>query len=311
MIAVIGATGFTGHRIVRALQHTHPDERIVAVVRASSSRVRLAGTDVEYRVADLSDRDALPRALDEAAQIVCAASLGFGHASNLCRAILTEGRRHAVFFSTTSIHTQVPNATRETRIRAEAIVRESGIPATILRPTMIYGGRGDRNIERLLGFLHRLPLMPVAGRGQALQQPVFVDDLADAVVRVLKSPAETIGSHYNVPGAQSLSFADLVRIAGEAIGRHVTLLPLPARAVALAASAWQHTGLPPRISEEQVLRMTEDKVFLWDHARADFGYTPRGFREGVTTEAEALGLRNRSPRDTDDRVSSRSDHREW
>jgi uncharacterized protein YbjT (DUF2867 family) len=304
MIAVIGATGFTGHRIVRTLRHTHPGERIVAVVRASSSRARLVGTSVEYRVADLDDLDGLSRALHEADQVVCAASLGLGHAPNLCRAILAEERRHAVFFSTTSIFTRVPNPSRAVRIHAEATIRDSGIPATILRPTMIYGARGDRNIERLLRFLHRLPLMPVAARGQALQQPVFVDDLADSVGRVLKSPATTIGSDYNLSGANPVSFAGLVRLAGEAIRRRATLLPLPARAVALAASTWHHTGLPPRISKEQVLRMTEDKVFPWDQAHADFGYTPRGFREGVIAEAEALGLRGRHSRGAEDPAQS-------
>src|SRR5205814_7044896 len=95
------------------------------------------------------------------------------------------------------------------RLTAEREVRESGLAWTILRPTMIYGAPGDRNLSRLLVLLARarrgraplpvsLPLpLPVPGGGRRLQQPVHVADLAEAVLRAVERP-QAVGRRYNV-----------------------------------------------------------------------------------------------------------------
>lgn len=291
MIAVIGATGFTGHRIVRALRESAPSEAIIAVVRPTSNRIRLAASGAEFRLADLADVRELSLALRGARTVVCAASLGFGHAKDICSAIGAAEPRHVVFFSTTSVFTRVPNRSRVTRILAEEIIRDSGLRATIVRPTMIYGRPGDRNIERLLHFLRLSPFVPVLDRGRALQQPVHVDDLADAVIAILSCPDRTVGRTYNLPGPEAMPFAVLVQRAAAALGRRRTLLvPVPVTAARTMARVWSRTSMWPRVSEEQVDRVLENKSFTWNEAGSDFGYQPRSFTTGVAHEARLLGL---------------------
>jgi uncharacterized protein YbjT (DUF2867 family) len=290
VIAVIGATGFTGHRIVHAIRESVPGEAILAVVRPTSDRRRLAATGVEFRLADLADVEALTLALRGARTVICAASLGFGHASGICTAIANSEPRHAVFFSTTSISTRVSNTSRETRILAEQLIWATGVPATIVRPTMIYGRPGDRNIERLLGFLRWSPVVPVLDHGRALQQPVHVDDLGDAVIAILGCRERTVGRTYNLPGPEAMSFGVLVQQAGSAIGRRPLRLPVPVRAARTVARAWSRTRIWPRVSEEQVERVLENKTFSWTEAGSDFGYQPRQFAVGVAFEARLLGL---------------------
>jgi uncharacterized protein YbjT (DUF2867 family) len=290
VIAVIGATGFTGRRIVHALRDSAPDEAIVAVVRPTSDRTRLATTGAEFRVADLADVHALTGALNGARVVVCAASLGFGHAKGICTAIAATEPEHAVLFSTTSIATRVPNASRETRIRAEQVIRSSRISATIVRPTMIYGRPGDRNIERLLKFLRRSPMIPVLDRGRSLQQPVHVDDLAAAVVAILRCRERTVERTYNLPGPNAMPYADLVRQAGAAVGRPPILVPIPVTVARTTVRIWSRTRMWPRVSAEQVERLLENKDFGWTEAGADFGYQPRLFTAGVGLEARLLGL---------------------
>jgi uncharacterized protein YbjT (DUF2867 family) len=290
VIAVIGATGFTGHRIVHAVRESVPSEAIAAVVRPTSDRRRLASTGAEFRLADLADVQALTLALRGAQTVVCAASLGFGHAQSICTAIAASEPRHAVFFSTTSISTRVPNTSRETRILAEQLIWASGVPATIVRPTMIYGRPGDRNIERLLEFLRWSPVVPVLDQGRALQQPVHVDDLAEAVVAILGCRERTVGRTYNLPGPEAMSYAVLVQRAGAALGRRPLQLPVPGRAARTLARAWSRTHMWPRVSEEQVKRVLENKNFSWSEAGSDFGYRPRPFAAGVALEATLLRL---------------------
>lgn len=297
MIAVLGPTGFTGRRIMHSLRRTRPDEEIIAVLRATSSRADVCGPRVTVRIADASDLPALVQALRGADQVICAMSLGFGHGPGIVRAVVEAEVPRAVFFSTTSIHTRVPTRTRAVRAAAEDAIMGSGIAWTIVRPTMIYGRPGDRNVERLLRYLSRAAaaghcVVPVVGDGSALQQPVHVDDLAGAVVRLLNTPT-TIGRAYDLAGPHALPLRRMIGVAAHALGRRVHVVPVPERACRLAVGLWSRTRLWPHLREEQVLRLREDKAFDSAAAHLDFGYAPQPFWAGVAGEVALLGLARR------------------
>ena len=76
---------------------------------------------------------------------------------------------------TTTLHPP----TKQVRLAAEQQIRGCGLDWTILRPTMIYGAAGDRNLSRLLRLLSRTAVLPVPGNGKCLHQPVHVADVAD------------------------------------------------------------------------------------------------------------------------------------
>jgi len=287
MIAVIGATGFTGRRLVVHLRQQYPDQELVAIVRSASQHEAL--TNVTFRTADLSDMGSLREAFRGARQVVSVVSLGSGYAANLVSAIQAAAPDHAIFFSTTSIFTKVAPRSRNVFVEAEHMIVSSDIPATIFRPTMIYGRPGDRNIERLLRFIGRSPFMPIVGSGAALQQPVHVDDLTAAVDSAL-GRSNTIGWSYNLPGPRPMRFTELVAEAAQAVGRRPIFVHLPLGLTALAVGAWAVTGLAPRIRPAQVLRLAEHKQVDPSRAVQHFGYSPREFGLGVREEARLLGL---------------------
>jgi uncharacterized protein YbjT (DUF2867 family) len=235
-------------------------------------------SNVELRYASLED---LRLSLGGVSTLVYCASMGFGHVPPLVSQLESSQVRRALFVSTTAIFTSLPSPSRAVRLEAEQAVIGSGLDWTILRPTMIYGTARDRNICRLLRYLRRWPVFPLCGN--ALWQPIHVEDLADAVVAALDTPA-AVKKTYNLAGAHALRFADLVRTAAAALHRRVLLLPVPLAAAVLAARL---TGI---VSPEQVRRLGEDKAFSYTQAASDFGFNPRPFAEGVRKEAIALGL---------------------
>jgi nucleoside-diphosphate-sugar epimerase len=248
------------------------------VLARRTSDLSVLPSELEIRYGDLADRS-LP--LDDVSSVVYCASMGFGHVPGLVRQLESAGIRRAVFVSTTAIFTSLPSASQIVRLEAEAAVQHSRLEWTILRPTMIYGTERDRNISRLLRYLKRWPVFPLCGN--ALWQPIHVEDLANAVVAALN--ASSTSSHiYNVAGASPLAFADLVHVAGQAISRRVVLVPVPVNAAALAAR------LTRVVSAEQIRRLAEDKAFDYSAATHDFGFHPRSFAEGVRQEARILGL---------------------
>src|SRR5947209_5016007 len=61
------------------------------------------------------------------------------------------------------------------------VLRASGRPGGMLHPTMIYGTRGEQNVQRLAAMLRRLPLVPLPGGGRNLVQPIHQDDVTRAI----------------------------------------------------------------------------------------------------------------------------------
>lgn len=282
-VAVIGATGFTGRRVVAELLRRGHD--VTALVRAPTPGRTPPGLEVIE--GDMSNAAALARLLHGRHAFVHVASLGFGHAEGLAAAVEAAGVSRAVFFSSTALFTRLPAASKAVRLAAEERVRALSAAWTILRPTMIYGDQGDRNLSRLIRFVARCPIVPLPGGGRALVQPVHVEDLGRAAVDALVCDAAG-RREYNLPGSEAAPLRELVREVARLLGRRVLLLPLPLAPMAAAAGLWRRLGLPPHVSREQVLRLAEDKAFGFEDARRDWGYAPRGFREGLAQEVLVL-----------------------
>jgi uncharacterized protein YbjT (DUF2867 family) len=169
----------------------------------------------------------------------------------------------------------------------EELVRASGLAYTIARPSMIYGSELDKNVHRLLRFLDRSPVFPMFGSGENLWQPVYYEDCARALYEALVRPA-AVGQSYDLPGAEPLTYLEMVRTAAGALGRkpRIVRVPLePARRVLAAAEALR---LPLPVRSEQVLRLREDKAYPYYEAKWELGYAPRTFAEGVALEAARL-----------------------
>jgi nucleoside-diphosphate-sugar epimerase len=167
------------------------------------------------------------------------------------------------------------------------VVRESGLEYTIVRPTMIYGSELDKNMHRLLRFLDRSPVFSVFGSGENLWQPVYHEDCARGLYEALVRPA-AVRESYDLPGAEPLTYLELVETAAGALGRKPSIVRLPLEPVRLALAAAERLRLPLPIKSEQVLRLREDKAYPYDKAAKDLGYAPRPFREGIALEVARL-----------------------
>jgi uncharacterized protein YbjT (DUF2867 family) len=288
LIVVTGATGFTGPFVVRELSARFPAARIRCFVRATSRREALAATGVEYAEGDLHEATTVARALEGADTLVNVASLGFDWVDPLFEAIAASRLARGVFVSTTAILTRLAVRSRSQREHGEALVRASRLAWTIVRPTMIYGTPGDRNIARLIRFVDRSPIVPVIAP-DALQQPVHVEDVARGVVAAVARDASA-GRVYTLSGREPMTFEALVRETVAAVGKRRLVLRMPFAPVLAAARAYTAIAGRPRITVEQIERLREHKAFGFGEAAADLGYAPRGFAEGIRDEVRLVRL---------------------
>ena len=280
-IFVTGATGFTGSRVVPLLLKSGYAVR--CLYRASSDRSSLAGLDIEWALGDVSDPQSLTSAMQGTDALVNVASLGFGHADSIISAARNAGIQRAVFISTTAIFTQLNAGSKKVRVAAELAIETSGLKYTILRPTMIYGSPRDRNMWRLIKFMRLSPIVPIFGDGKYLQQPIFVDDVAQAMVSCL-SNNNTIGKSYNIAGKQALTYNDVIDTIAKAINKRAWKIHVPSKPVVSLLRFFERIRIPFPIKAEQVLRLNENKDFSYAEAQRDFGFSPLSFEEGIKSE---------------------------
>jgi len=125
------------------------------------------------------------------------------------------------------------------------------------------------------------------GPGTNLWQPVYHADCARGVLGSLKRP-ETVHQSYDLPGANPLTYRDLVKTAATALGRSPRIVRVPIEPVRRALVAAERLGLPLPIDSGQVTRLREDKAYPYEAARRDLDYAPRPFHEGVALEVARL-----------------------
>jgi nucleoside-diphosphate-sugar epimerase len=199
-------------------------------------------------------------------------------------ALEAAGARRLVAFSSTSRITKAQSpdpGEREVAARlatSEDTVRQAceaaGVRWTLLRPTMIYAEGQDRNVSRLAGLIRRLGLLPLAGDGRGLRQPVHAQDLAGAALAAAAAPA-TFDRTYDLPGGETLSYRAMAERVFAGLGRRPRIVPVPPTLWRLGLALAR--PLLPGATAAMGERMSEDLVFDGRPARADFGWAPRPF----------------------------------
>ena len=277
-IAVIGATGEVGYRLIHAL---HLSYKVIAVVRNPNKRDFSAYSGVEVRqVDDISDVKNLALSLGGCEAIVNTGYIWF--AEHINQAILKSKAsiRHIVFTGSTGIYTRLPSQSAERKRSAETFIQERyHCPWTIIRPTMIYGHKDDRNISRMVKAVARYPVIPLIGQGHSLIQPVLIHDLVKAYVTALLNP-KFYKRSYNVGGSKAYSNRDLISCVASSLGKRARLLPVPASIVQSGIALLSLIGKSP-ISQEQVQRFQEDKSIDLSEFIRDFEYVPLDFEQGI------------------------------
>jgi len=285
-VLVVGSTGFVGSFVIDKLKAENSG-RICCFVRKSSRLQEIEKYDIDKRFGDLADFSSICEGLKGQDAVISIASLKYGFCKNLVRACETMKIRRAVFVSTTGIFTQLEPQEKRIVTEAERTICESALDYTIIRPTMIYGGLKDKNMHFLIEYLKKYSVIPIFGNGRYLQQPVYVDDVASAVVKVLSS-RRTIRKSYNVSGRSPISLNEIIDTICNILGKGVLKVHIPYHLSLSLVVILQVLQKNPRFTVGQVRRLNENKVFDHSKAKEDFGYDPISFEDGIRREIQSL-----------------------
>jgi len=274
-VIVFGGTGFLGRRVVR---HLH-DAGLVARVAcrhpdAFPSLFSREVSGIEAVHADVNDDGSVAKALAGAWAVVNTVSLYVERRKDTFHAVHVDvAKRIAVLAPQAGAETLVhisgigANAGSaspyiRSRGEGEAAVLDALPSAKLVRPAVMFGP-GDAFLTPLLAMLRRLPVFPMFGSGVIRLQPVYVEDVAQAVVRILRAPAAS--QLYELAGPRVYTYQELLKTSAASTGTKPFLVSFP-------FSLWHVIGyvaeaLPnPPLTRNQVELMGQDNISKPDAA---------------------------------------------
>lgn len=288
-LTLIGATSKTGRPLAARFCDTAGFD--LTVVGRDPARLETLDSRARRRVADLDDPATLAPAL---AGAECVVSLAHARFAEVVLGALPATCRRLVLTGSTRVFTTLPDPAADAVRRAEAAFAAAGQAGVMLHPSMIYGTRDDRSINRILRLLRRWPralpvVLPLPDGGRHLLQPVFVDDVVDAFVAAVERE-DAVGPPIVVAGPEPLSYASMLRCCAAALGRRARIVPVPARALGSVARAATALGLSLPFDAAELERAGENKSFDVLPLRQRLGVVPRPFAEGLRIRLERGGI---------------------
>lgn len=275
-VLITGASGHTGSRLTIALVDKGLPVRILT---RDPSRLDLElRRRVEVFRGDLLNPGSAQRAVAGCRGVIAVTHIKFAPA--VIVAMKASGVKRGIFMSSTRRFTRFVEDTARQVMAGEEAVEQSGLDWTIIRPTMIYGGKHDRNLEPLLAALRKWPVFPLPAGGSMLWQPVFTWDVVAALIAALEHP-ESIGKAYTIAGPEPISYRQMLETMIREAGLRTKLVPVPLKAVRPLVALYEKSSRSPRIRMDQIQRLEEDKVFDITDARRDLSFNPVSFDEGI------------------------------
>ncbi len=172
--------------------------------------------------------------------------------TRLARACQAAGVKRLVHVSALGVGANAPSHYLRSKAAGEAALAAAGLELTVLRPSVIFGAH-DKLLNMFAALQGLAPFVPLAG-ADSRYQPVWVDDVAAAIVRCLDDPA-TIGQTYECTGPDVYTLRELVQAAGRWAGHERPVFGLPGGLAQLQARVMEMLPGEPLMSRDNLASM--------------------------------------------------------
>ncbi len=293
-ILVLGGTGFVGRSVCERLVERSGggDARILVPSRRPqrAQHLRTLPT-VEVLQADVHDEAVLRRLVAGCDAVINLVAILHGSEADferthvelprkLVAACQAAGVRRVVHVSALGAAINAPSRYLRSKAAGEVVLETSGLDVTVLRPSVIFGEH-DRFINLFATMQRVTPVVPLAGAA-AQFQPVWVEDVASAIVAALDQPG-SIGQTLECGGPTVYTLEQLVRFAGRCTGRERLVIALPEAVARLQAGLMELLPGTPLMSRDNVDSMRVPNVLGDQRARlASLGIEPRSLEAVMT-----------------------------
>lgn len=297
LVTVFGGSGFLGRHIVRLL--AKEGYRI----RVACRRPDLAGhlqplgnvSQITAVQANLRYRDSIDRAAQGSDYVINCVGILFESGRNTFNAVQEFGARAIAEAAKANgaklVHISAIGADKNsnsdyarTKGLAEDAVLSVVKDAVILRPSIVFGPE-DGFFNKFAEMSRFTPALPLIGGGHTKFQPVYVADVAAAVVKGVNGELKA-GHTYELGGPEVLSFKQCLELMLKIIVRDPVLISLPwAIASMIGSIASLIPFIDPPLTPDQVELLKQDNVVSENAIKSGLDLTSMGI---VPTALEAI-----------------------
>jgi NADH dehydrogenase len=296
LITIYGGSGFIGRHVVRALAKTG------ARMRIAVRRPELAGFlqplggvgQITAVQANVRFPDSLLAPAKGADAVINLVGILAPSGKQTFKAVQDEGARHVaeaaraagakafVHMSAIGADANSPSIYARTKAAGEVAAKEAFPDAVILRPSVVFGPE-DEFFNRFAALARLSPALPLIGGGKTKFQPVFVGDVAKAVVASLTGKAQA-GAVYELGGPEILDLKEVMQRVLAYTMRKRWLVPLTFFLAKLQGAMLQLLPNPP-LTLDQVRLLERDNVVSEAAKRDGRTLEGLGVAEPVAVEA--------------------------
>ncbi len=298
MILVTGADGFVGSSIIEQLVKDGETPR--ALVRnLDRARTRLspaAANGAQLAQGDTTKPDTLPAALAGVDTVIHTAFITANRkqkpgvdyyqtnvtgTKNLVAAAKNAGVQRIVVMGGLGTKPDKPGSYMQGRYEADQAVKTSGLAWSILGPSVQFGAH-SAFFDGLADLIRHWPVVPMVGDGTVKFQPIWVEDTTKCILKMAREPQRYDGKVIEVGGPEVFTYAQILDLLMQTLGKHKIKVPGPIPFVALGAAMMELVLPNPPLTRAAVQLFDFDNVATLDSVQQNFGFAPLSLRTYLT-----------------------------
>ncbi|HYA98868.1 MAG TPA: NAD(P)H-binding protein [Ktedonobacteraceae bacterium] len=290
MILITGATGYIGRHLVNRL--VARGERPRCLVRDINRAKRtLPASKVEFVVGETTSLSSLDAAVHGIDTVIHAAFLTADNkesegneyektnvqgTANLIKAAKNADVKRMIEISGLGTKPDKPGSYMQGRYLSEKMLKDSGLNWTIIQPSVLFG-KNAPFVKGLADLIRTAPVVPLIGNGKIMFQPIWVEDVATVIIKVLEDPEHTSRRTYTIGGPEYYTFTQIIDMLLKTMHKQRIKAPAPTPFVAMGAAVMEAVLPHPPITKAAMTLFTFDNITDLQSVERDFGFTPMSF----------------------------------
>lgn len=186
---------------------------------------------------------------------------------------------------------------QQTKWNGEEKIRQSGLPYTILRPSLLYGRqvgkRDSKLVRRYREMIEEKAVVPLINGGKSRVQPLYIGDMVAALVRCIAQGLmrkEFAKRELELGGLEVVTMRQFVEMLMDAMGKRKPLIGVPPQLASLVAFGCEMTQQVPTVSRDQVLLSMRDNVCSENALTSVLGIEPTPLKQGLESYSPGFNV---------------------
>jgi NADH dehydrogenase len=295
LIFIAGATGFVGIHLLKRLSSGSKSVR--CLVRSGKKADLCRSMGFQTFTGSITERESIKGALEGVSTVVHLVGIIEEDGDQTFEKVHLEGTANLIdearisgvkhFFYQSALGASLKSSYRyyQTKAEAEEMVKESEIPYTIFRPSLIIGP-GDRFTKSICDVLKLGPLVPVPGDGTARFQPIYIEDWINCFLKIINNPENRV---FEFGGPEHLSYNEILYSVMDLLDKKKPLVHMPVPLVkagipftAIFRPLARTVGINlPSFTSEQIGMLQSDNITDLNSVEKQFGFKPANFEEAI------------------------------